>query len=339
MISFYDLTPLQFVLMMMHVISGILYFYLGVKIMQRKKYLSWNNHIYPLMMVASFGFAVLFLHRLVEQKTYSIAFHILMWTFAYIQYSELFRLVEKYNIIKDFENKTMNKFTTVIILSFLLISCGSRKVEMEKMSKSHQESSQQYEKKIYDLTAIITQREETKNELLKTLEQIKSEKEDLKQELSYLQEKSREDKKEDFLIKNAAGTVKMTDASGNVFDIPSGTGTEISKTSISSLSRELEQKSESLSRATQSNQILTQTVQDKQTEIREKSEQIHTLEEQTKKQVSEIKDLETEITKKSEREAYPVWYWMIAGAVAVLLIQLVWKLYKPNILKLWIKNS
>ena len=336
MISLYDLTPYQFLLLVMHIISGMLYTVLGIKIIQLKKYLKWNRHIYPRMMIASFGLALVFLSSLVSREEYNIFFHLFMWLFAFNQFSELFRLVDKYNTIQDLENKINMKNTVLIfVIGCLTLSgCGSRKVDLEKQIQTNKSQTESYEKKVSELKEQIVAKESTTKELTSQLNTKTTEVEKLKSERKELQEKLNQESQDDFNIKDAVGTVKVTDSKGNTYEIPSGQGTEIIKTSMSKIQQEKKTVENRLEKSLQTEQVLAQTIIERNNSIKELNSQIDS-------KTTEIKDLETQISNKNteinrltEREAYPVWLWLLVGAiVGVILVEFIKKQNPFNIFK------
>src|SRR5690606_25805025 len=68
--------------------------------------------------------------------------------------------------------------------------------------------------------------------------------EKLTSEKTQLTEKLNKANKDDISIVGAVGTVKMTDANGNIYEIPADAGTTINKKSESTLSRELSEITE-----------------------------------------------------------------------------------------------
>ena len=331
MISMYDLTPYDFMLLCMHVISAMLYTMLGIKIIQLKKYLKWNRHIFPRMMIASFGIAVVFLSELVEKQSYNLFFHLFMWLFAYNQFSELFRLAEKYHKIEELEKKlNMNKIVILLLVCTALHGCGTRSVELEKMKQERTEIVNDYEKKIEKLNATIKTLEQTETSSKTALEENKKTIQKLKQERSELIDKLNEERRDDIVIKDPTGKVIVTDKDGNRYEIEGGKGTEIMKTSLSVISRQLEQRTESLMKEQETVQKLTLVIQAHERTIKEKDEKITALNESVRKKDSEISELKTEKKKNTEREAYPVVMWIGLGIVITVLAQLLWKVYKPK---------
>lgn len=328
----YDLSPYDFLLLCMHVISAMLYTALGFKIIELKKYLKWNKHIYPRLAISSFGLAVVFISEIVAHHNYNIFFHLFMWLFAFNQFAELFRLVDKYNKIQELEKQVNMKNTIIllVIFGFLLTSCGSRKVEMEQMKNTHSESVKDYEKQISDMKIKVTEKTQSETEIKKELESRKTQVEKLQTENKKLVEKLSEEKKDDISIKNANGLVTVTDANGNTYQIPSTQGTEISKKSESTLSKELSSVTETLNQEKQTNEFLRQNISQSDKAISEKEAEINAYMKLVKEKQTKINDLESEKKKNSERKAYPIWYWLIAGAGAMLLLQLAWKIYKPK---------
>lgn len=332
MITINDLTPYDFLLLCMHVVSAMLYTALGIKIIQLKKYLKWNSHIYPRMMIASFGLSIVFLSELVDRQYYNVYFHLFMWLFAFNQFSELFRLADKYHKIEELERKlNMNKLITLFIVFSLFYSCGSRKVEIEKMQKERTELITDYESRISVLNQKITSLEKVETESSTQLEQNKKQIEKLKQERSELIDKLNEERRDDIVIKDPTGKVIVTDKDGNRYEIEGGKGTEIMKTSLSVISRQLEQRTESLMKEQETVQKLTLVIQAYERTIKEKDEKISALNESVSKKDSEISELKTEKKKNTERKAYPVWIWLAVGAGAMILLQFGWYAVKQKL--------
>jgi len=332
MISMYDLTPYDFILLCMHVVSAMLYTMLGIKIIQLKKYLKWNRHIFPRMMIASFGIAVVFMSELVERQSYNIFFHLFMWLFAYNQFSELFRLAEKYHKIEELEKKlNMNKIVILLLVCTALHGCGTRSVELEKMKQERTEIVNDYEKKIEKLNATIKTLEQTETSSKTALEENKKTIEKLKQERSELIDKLNEERRDDIVIKDPTGKVIVTDKEGNRYEIEGGKGTEIMKTSLSVISRQLEQRTESLQKEQKTVQKLTLIVQAKETTIKEMQSEIDAKNNIISAKEKQLKEKELEYKKETERKAYPVWLWLGIGFVSCVVLQLLWKLYKPRL--------
>src|SRR5690606_14352219 len=332
MISMYDLTPYDFILLCMHVVSAMLYTMLGIKIIQLKKYLKWNRHIFPRMMIASFGIAVVFMSELVERQSYNIFFHLFMWLFAYNQFSELFRLAEKYHKIEELEKKlNMNKIVILLLVCTALHGCGTRSVELEKMKQERTEIVNDYEKKIEKLNATIKTLEQTETSSKTALEENKKTIEKLKQERSELIDKLNEERRDDIVIKDPTGKVIVTDKDGNRYEIEGGKGTEIMKTSLSVISRQLEQRTESLQKEQKTVQKLTLIVQAKETTIKEMQSEIDAKNNIISAKEKQLKEKEQEYKKETERKAYPVWLWLGIGFISCVVLQLLWKLYKPRL--------
>ena len=329
MISMYDLSPYDFILLCMHGISAMLYLVLAVKIAQLKKYLKWNSHIYPRMMIASIGISVVFLSEIVAQNHYNIFFHLFMWLFALNQFAELFRLVDKYNKIEELQNKIQmkNLIVYLIIGTLFLTSCGGRKAEIEKLTKERTETAQKHREEVERLSITIKEKEQRESEQKKEIESKKIQIEKLESENIKLIEKLKEEKKDNISIKNANGTVIVTDSNGNSYQIPSGEGTEINKKSESTISKELQSVSEKLSRTQETNEFLNAVISTREKTIVEKEAEIEAYKSLSENQRNQIIEIEKSKKKNTEREAYPVYWWIVLGIILTILIQLLLKAY------------
>lgn len=332
MISMYDLSFYDFLLLCMHVLSFVIYTKLGLVIAAHKKYLKWNSHIYPRMMIASFGIALVFGSELVARQNYNVFFHLFMWLFAYNQYSEIYRLAEKYNKIEELQNRIAMKNLTLLLLitSLFLVSCGSRKVELEKLKKERTENAQKHTEEVERLQTAIKEKEQRETDIKKEIEQKKSQIEKLQSENKKLVEKLNEQKKDDISITNANGMVTVTDSNGNTYQIPSTQGTTINRKSESTLSKELSETTETLRREQETNQYLNAVISERDKTISENQTEIDAYKALTEKQQSEIREKEQEKKKNSDRKAYPVVMWIGLGIVITVLAQLLWKVYKPK---------
>ena len=335
MISVYDLTTYDFLLLCMHVISAMLYISLAMKIVQLKKYLKWNKHIYPRMMVAAIGIAIVFLSELVAKQNYNIFFHLFMWLFAFNQFSELFRLVEKYNKIEELQKRIQMKNLIILlfIASLLLVSCGSRKAEIEKLNKERTEIEKNHREEKEKLNAKISEKDKKEAETKKEIETAKTQIDKLQTENKKLVQKLNEQKKDDINITNANGMVIVTDSNGNKYEIPSGDGTVISRKSESTLTKELESVTETLAKEQQTNQFLKQNLSDKVSQLKQKELELSAFKALQEKQYKKLQDIENEKKKNTERKAYPVFLWILLGVFLTVLAQLLWKVYKPKLLK------
>lgn len=142
--SIHDFTPMEFILLIMQGFSAIIYVYLGFKIIQSKKYLKWNRHIYPRMMFAAFGISMIFIYEITVKEYHNILFHLFMWLFAINQFAELFRLAEKFDKIEELENKLhVKNIAMILIVSFLMLSCGARTSSVQKQSEKLETSAEQ----------------------------------------------------------------------------------------------------------------------------------------------------------------------------------------------------
>lgn len=336
MISMYDLSPYYFILLCMHGISTMLYLVLALKIAQLKKYLKWNANIYPRMMIASIGISVVFLSEIVAQNYYNIFFHLFMWLFALNQFAELFRLVDKYNKIEELQKQKQmkNLIIYLIIGTLFLTSCGSRKSEIEKLTKERTETAQKHREEFERLNITIKEKEQRESEQKKEIESKKTQIEKLESENIKLIEKLKEEKKDDISIKNANGTVIVTDINGNSYQIPSGAGTEINKKSESTISKELESVSEKLSRTQETNEFLNAVISTRENTIKEKQTEIEAYKTFSENLRNHIIEIEKSKKKNTERKAYPVYWWVLLGIALSVLAQLGWKVYKPKFPKL-----
>lgn len=336
MISMYDLSPYYFILLCMHGISAMLYLVLALKIAQLKKYLKWNANIYPRMMIASIGISVVFLSEIVAQNYYNIFFHLFMWLFALNQFAELFRLVDKYNKIEELQKQKQmkNLIIYLIIGTLFLTSCGSRKSEIEKLTKERTETAQKHREEFERLNITIKEKEQRESEQKKEIESKKTQIEKLESENIKLIEKLKEEKKDDISIKNANGTVIVTDINGNSYQIPSGAGTEINKKSESTISKELESVSEKLSRTQETNEFLNAVISTRENTIKEKQTEIEAYKTFSENLRNHIIEIEKSKKKNTERKAYPVYWWVLLGIALSVLAQLGWKVYKPKFPKL-----
>src|SRR5690606_16399055 len=270
--------------------------------------------------------------ELVDRQYYNVYFHLFMWLFAFNQFSELFRLADKYHKIEELESKlNMNKLITLFIVFSLFYSCGSRKVEIEKMQKERTELITDYESRISVLNQKITSLEKVETESSTQLEQNKKQIEKLKKERSELIDKLNEERRDDIIIKDPTGKVVVTDKEGNRYEIEGGKGTEIMKTSLSVISRQLEQRTESLMKEQETVQKLTLIVQAKETTIKEMQSEIDAKNNIISAKEKQLKEKELECEKETERKAYPVWLWLGIGFVSCVVLQLLWKLYKPRL--------
>ncbi len=332
MISMYDLSPYDFILLCMHGISAMLYLVLAVKIVQLRKYLKWNAHIYPRMMIASIGIAVVFLSEIVAQNYYNVFFHLFMWIFALNQFAELFRLVDEYNKIEELQKQTQmkNLIIYLIIGTLFLTSCGGRKAEIEKLTKERTETAQKQREEVEKLNVAIKEKEQRETEQKKEIESKKIQIEKLESENIKLTEKLKEEKKDDISIKNANGTVIVTDSNGNSYQIPSGAGTEINKKSESTISKELESVTEKLNRTQETNEFLNAVISSRDKSLKEKQTEIEAYKTLSENQRNQIIEIEKSKKKNTERKAYPVYWWVLLGIALSVLAQLGWKVYKPK---------
>lgn len=336
MISMYDLSPYDFILLCMHGISAMLYLTLAVKIAQLRKYLKWNAHIYPRMMIASIGIAIVFLSEIVAQNHYNVFFHLFMWLFALNQFAELFRLVDKYNKIEELQKQIQmkNLIIYIIIGTLFLTSCGGRKAEIEKLTKERTEILKKQREEVEKLNIAIKEKEQLETEQKKEIEIKKTQIEKLESENKKLIEKLKEEKKDDISIKNANGTVIVTDSNGNSYQIPSGAGTEINKKSESTLSKELESVTEKLNRTQETNEFLNVVISSRDKTLKEKQTEIEAYKTLSENQLNQIIEIEKSKKKNTERKAYPIYWWVLLGIALSVLVQLGWKVYKLKFPKL-----
>ena len=121
--TLYDLTPKEFIMLVINIITIMLYLSLGVKIIQLRKYLKWNIKIYPSMVISAFGISSVLIYNLNINELHNInpLLHIFMWMFALNQFSELFNLVSRYNVVKELKNKIDMKDTSKLIMFLIFI--------------------------------------------------------------------------------------------------------------------------------------------------------------------------------------------------------------------------
>lgn len=288
------------------------------------------------MMIASIGISVVFLSEIVAQNYYNIFFHLFMWLFALNQFAELFRLVDKYNKIEELQKQKQmkNLIIYLIIGTLFLTSCGSRKSEIEKLTKERTETAQKHREEFERLNITIKEKEQRESEQKKEIESKKTQIEKLESENIKLIEKLKEEKKDDISIKNANGTVIVTDINGNSYQIPSGAGTEINKKSESTISKELESVSEKLSRTQETNEFLNAVISTRENTIKEKQTEIEAYKTFSENLRNHIIEIEKSKKKNTERKAYPVYWWVLLGIALSVLAQLGWKVYKPKFPKL-----
>jgi len=322
---------------------------LAHKIFMMKRYLKWNKHIYPTIMYGSTGLGAglfwllstsYFLGISATLAAQMILIFIGMLAICYAVAAEAVRLAHKYDKIQQLEKEVRHKEGIIesikkqrgiilLALVFILLGCGGLKKEIERLETENKEKTEQYEKTLSELNEKIKEVEQrettTQSELLQKVievENLKREKEEVQTKLDELQE-------EDIVIENADGTVKITDHKGNTYEVPSSQGTTISKSSITKLSQQLNSVKESLSKATERAQILTQniferdnTIKQKESEIKAKNERVSELE----KKVSErTEELSKEVTKKGT----PFYVWIIVGMFLMVALQILWKAYNP----------
>lgn len=338
MISLYDLTPFEFLLLVVHCISFLIYCTLGMTIIRRRKYLKWHFAIYPSMIFASFGIAIVFLQRIINGQSNGIFFHLCMWLLAYNQFSQLFDIIKKHHrieVLEESEKKyNMNKIMVLLIFLAVLTGCNARKVELENVRKEYAEKSSSYEKQIKELNVVILEKENKEKNSSEKSSQLQSEISSLKKERSELQEKLKKETKDDIIITNPTGTVKVTDSQGNAYEIPGGQGTQISKTSTSILTQALTNIKESYQESIAKVKNLEFSLKIRDKVISEKESKIDYLESVVVDRNKTIDQKESEKKKNTERKAYPVWWWLVAGFfLGIIAIELIRKNNPFNILK------
>ncbi|HPZ26376.1 MAG TPA: hypothetical protein PKV58_10670, partial [Kaistella sp.] len=222
-----------------------------------------------------------------------------------------------------------NLIIYLIIGTLFLTSCGGRKAEIEKLTKERTETAQKQREEVEKLNVAIKEKEQRETEQKKEIESKKIQIEKLESENIKLTEKLKEEKKDDISIKNANGTVIVTDSNGNSYQIPSGAGTEINKKSESTISKELESVTEKLNRTQETNEFLNAVISSRDKSLKEKQTEIEAYKTLSENQRNQIIEIEKSKKKNTERKAYPVYWWVLLGIALSVLAQLGWKVYKP----------
>lgn len=221
----------------------------------------------------------------------------------------------------------------LIILFSLLIfmGCGSRKADLQRQINIYKSELQNEKKKNTETDATIEQLQTSLSTLNESfsftreffLQQVS--------ELSQIIEKTAAENKEDFSISNAVGNVKITDSKGNHYEIPSGTGTTISKNSYDRLQQDNSELKQNLRSELKGNEMLQQDLRQAESRennyrsvIKEKNEEISTLN-------RKISNYEKAKDKKVDRKgiSFGDFFWIIP------VIILVWEVLKFFGKKAW----
>ncbi|MGV8914363.1 MAG: hypothetical protein ACOH1X_02830 [Kaistella sp.] len=354
MVTINDLTVLEFIVVILHTFNAVAYLVLAIKIFGMKKYLKWNSHIYPTIMVSSLIisgglFWLLTTSYFMEIQPKTAYMMILIFSgMAGIGYSngaEAIRIAHKYDrlevqdmeinhlkeIIEHMKRNKAIRITLLLISLLILSSCGGLHKEISRLKTEQTTEKSAYEKRTSDLNAKIREKEQKETSTSEKIQQQKSEIEKLNTEKSQLTEKLNQQNKEDISIKGAVGTVKMTDANGNIYEIPAGQGTEINKKSESTLSREFSEMKETAERyrnaaITATKDLFTKdkTISEKEAEIKAQSDRISDV-------TDKNKQLAESLSKDITRKATPIWVWILTGMFLLLALQILWKSIKPKI--------
>lgn len=346
-----DLTLIEGIVVFLHTLTATAYLVLSWAIYTRKKYLKWNKHIYPVTMYGSLLLAIALYWLLSTYYFFDIKKNIAwmmififigMDAICYSVAAEANRLAHKFDRLEIqekeithlkgiIENLKKNRIVLLLIGLFFLVNCGGLKKELNKVTEESKAKTERYEKQLSEKDEKIKEIESRETETNKKLKLTENERNTIKKERDQLKETIDKMDKSDFVIKDAVGTVKMTDAKGNQYEIQSGKGTEISNRTESILKSTLERVAESLHEQTQKVKNLTSDLFTKDRTIKEKEAEIRLIEEQNKKLAQKTKELSETVQKSKTKEGISVFWWIGLGVLIPILLQLAWKIYKPNI--------
>lgn len=217
----------------------------------------------------------------------------------------------------------MKKLIALFAL-LLLVGCGTRKAEMQRQIDIYKTELREHREKEKTTDATI---EKIQSQFNKVVDQLVTSRELFQKQLAEMaesMEKSNAEIAEDISINNAAGTVKLTDSKGNRYEIPSGTGTTINKTSNEKLQKENTELKKAFHNEFKSNESLQRDLQQKETvntnlraTVKEKNAEITKLNQKVS-DLSKSKNKKTE-SKRSDFAWYVVAF--ILGMVALRLLQ------------------
>lgn len=358
--TIYDVTLLQGLIGLFNAIVGVSYLILGWYIMRNKTYLKWKPHIYPVTMWGCFTFGISLMWYAGTDYYTELDFHEVIMHFfqfagasaiGYAVWQDVERLVYKFDKMEEqrneitklnrvIENLKKNRNLKILLLMFSLLlvtNCGGMKKEIDRLKTEQTTSKSEYEKRTSELNSKITEKESQEKTTAEIIREQKNQIETLKSEKSQLTEKINQQNKDDVSIKGAVGNVKVTDANGNTYEIPSTIGTEINKKSESTLSREL---SEIREVAESYRQQAINTVKELFTKdkiIKEKDAEITLSEKLAKKTAEKNKELAIALSKNVTRTATPIWVWLLTGAglmlIIVIALSVAWKKFGGGIIE------
>ncbi|UJF29886.1 hypothetical protein L0B70_00390 [Kaistella sp. 97-N-M2] len=348
--TLYDLTLLEGTVLALNVITATSYLALAINIRQMRGYLRWNKHIYPTMMWGSLVLSLSLFRLLVtyyffevsDSTAWIMVFIFLgMMAIGYAVAAEAKRLAHKYDRLQAQDKEIthlkgiielMKKNKIIIMLGALLflVNCGGMKKEISRLTEENKTKTEQSEKRISELTAKISEVEKLETETKTELHQKTTEISELKKEKSELQESLEKKDRTDFSVKNPTGPIKITDTKGNQYEFEGGAGTEINNSSESTLSTTIKQLKETVQEKSQRVQFLVQSIFQKDNVIKQKNAEIKDKESENKNLKKTTVDLYENLQKEKTRTGTPIYYWIGAGMMLMILLQLAWKILWKN---------